>query len=75
MAQTDSKFVEFNVDIYPYTKGDRVVLDKDELDRVDTVARKRSIQAPYGTAKSTPAEKAADTQEGEVVDSAAATTN
>lgn len=39
--------VKFNVDIYPYCKGDVVKLDKGEKARVDEVAEARDIATPY----------------------------
>ena len=39
--------VKFNVDIYPYCKGDVVKLDKGEKARVDEAAEARDIATPY----------------------------
>ena len=50
--------VKFNVDIYPYCKGDVVKLDKGEKARVDEAAEARDITTPYVEVKAN--EKAAE---------------
>lgn len=43
-----SKLVTFQVDLYPYCKGDSVELDAAELKRVDAVAAARKLESkPY----------------------------
>lgn len=50
--------VTFNVDQYPYCKGDQVNLSDDQLKEVDAEAERRSVKDTYTVEKGA-AEKAA----------------
>lgn len=49
--------VKFNVDIYPYCKGDVVNLSNDEQARVDEAVKARDIETPYVEVKAKKAEE------------------
>lgn len=49
--------VKFNVDIYPYCKGDVVNLSNDEQARVDEAVKARDIETPYVEVKAEKAEE------------------
>jgi hypothetical protein len=47
MAESDFTIVTMNQDVYPYTAGDVVGLTKEQLEQLDTTAKRRGIEKPY----------------------------
>jgi hypothetical protein len=48
--------VTFNVDQYPYCKGDTVDLDKDQLEAVKAESERRGVKDTYTTGEAAPSE-------------------